>query len=71
METICENKGEKSRDKALDKVEKCNMTDSSILELKSLKIIQEEYSSGIRKGPSYLCNICHKCEYWETLLIFD
>ena len=61
----------KSRDKALDKVEKCNITDSSILELKSLKIIQEEYSSGIRKGPSYLCNICHKCEYWVTLLIFD
>ena len=57
MEVIPENKKE-SRDKALDEVKKCNMIDPSILELKAFKIIQEEYSSGIRKGPDYICNIC-------------
>ena len=40
------------------------MVDSLILESKDVKIIQEEYLSGIRKEPNYTCNICH-------MLIFD
>ena len=26
--------------------------------------------SGIRKGLDHICNICHKCEYRKTVLMF-
>lgn len=39
------------------------MIDRSVLKSKSFKIIQDEYLLGIRKGPDYICNVCHKREF--------
>ena len=60
--TVGENKKE-STDRAFDKVKNCCMMDPSILKSKAFKIIQEEYLSGIRKGPDFICSIQHKCKY--------
>ena len=70
MVRIRENKKEK-RDKAFREVKKCSMIHPSVLELKAFTIIQEEYLSGIRKGPDYICNVCQKCEYEGIMLTFD
>ena len=67
METICESKKER-RDKAFDNVKICCVIDPSILKSKACNITQQEYLSGIRKRPDYICNICHKWEYRETVI---
>ena len=67
IETIRENKKE-SKGKAFDEVKNCNMIYPSILKSKAFKIIQEEYLSGIRETPKYICDIYHKCEPRETAL---
>lgn len=63
-------KQEGNRDQTFHEVKNCIMIEPSILISKACKIIQETYSSGNRKEPDYICNICHKFENWECLYLF-
>ena len=47
------------------------MVDPSILESKAFKLIKEDYVTAIQKGPEFICNICHKCDWRNNVQHFD
>ena len=51
--------------KIFNGIEGQSMLDPTILKTQAFKLIQEDFFSEIKKGPDYVCNICHKCEYKE------
>ena len=48
-----------------------SMVDPSVLNTPAYKLIQKEYLSEIKKGPDYVCDICHQCKWRENVLKLD
>ena len=47
------------------------MVDPSILDTEAFRLIEKEYTSAIREGPTYVCDICWKLEFRQNVINFN
>ena len=64
-----------SRDKKKDErndifnnVQTNSMVDPCILETPAFKLIEEDFKSAIKEGPTYICDICWKLEFRKNVI---
>ena len=56
------------RDEIFNDVQTCSMVAPSILETPGFKLIQDEFTSAIQEGPTYVCDICWKFEFRTNVI---
>ena len=62
---------EKAKDKRNDifnSVQTCSMVDPCILKTPAFKLVEEEFKSAIKEGPTYICDICWKYEFRKNVI---
>ena len=56
------------RKEVLDNVQRCSMVDSFILTTPAFKINKKDFKSAIQEGPTHICDICWKSEFWKNVI---
>lgn len=46
------------------------MVDPSMLSTEAYKMLKQDYEAAIYVGPTYICNVCWKCEYRQNVCKF-
>ena len=69
-EQVRKNDKERKMDKRLDEKSSIfnSMTDLSILPTPAFRLIEQDFKGAIQEGPTYICDICWKFEFWRNVI---